>query len=116
MHRKLDRLFSEAQRWASLWGLSRLMRDVEIGFSDDLGGVLGRCDLRSLQVSLNGVLLLDENEELLRETLCHELAHVVASVRYGTRIAEHGEEWCEYMRRAGFAPRAVIPATLVAGL
>jgi predicted SprT family Zn-dependent metalloprotease len=81
-----------------------------------LGGALGRCDLRSLQISLNGVLLLDENEDLLRETLCHELAHVVASVRYGTRIAEHGEEWCEYMRRAGFAPRAVIPATLVVGL
>jgi hypothetical protein len=116
MHRKLDRLFSEAQRWASLWGLSRLMRDVEIGFSDELGGALGRCDLRSLQISLNGVLLLDENEELLRETLCHELAHVVASVRYGTRIAEHGEEWCEYMRHAGFAPRAVIPATMVKGL
>ena len=116
MQRRLESLYREAQGWAATWGLSRLMRDVEIEFSDTLGSALGRCDLRTGLVSLNGVLLLDGNEDLLRETLCHELAHIVASVRYGPRIAEHGVEWSEYMVRAGFVPRAVIPASLVVGL
>ena len=116
MRRRLESLYREAQGWSAKWGLSRLLRDVDIEFSDALGSALGRCDLRTGLISLNGVLLLDGNEELLRETLCHELAHVVASVRYGTRIAEHGVEWSEYMARAGFAPRAVIPASLVVGL
>lgn len=114
MQRKLEHLFQEAQRWAALWGLSRLMRDVDIEFSDELGAALGRCDLTRLTITLNGVLLLDRNEPLLLETLCHELAHVVASVRYGTRIAEHGPEWAEYMARAGFNPRPVIPESLIA--
>lgn len=116
MQRRLDGLFRAAQGWCAAWGLTRVMRDVDIGFSDELGMKLGRCDLRRLEVLLNGVLLLEENEALLRETLCHELAHIVASVRYGTRIQEHGLEWQDYMRRAGFEPRAVIPAGEVRGL
>lgn len=114
MQRKLERMFREAQRWSTLWGLSRLMRDVDIEFSDDLGAALGRCDLTRLKIRLNGVLLLDRNEALLMETLCHELAHVVASVRYGPRIEEHGPEWAEYMARAGFNPRPEIPQSLIA--
>jgi len=116
MRLKLDRLYRDAQGWAASWGLSRLMRDVNIEFSDEIGLALGRCDLTRGQVTLNGVLLLDGNEELLRETLCHELSHLVASVRYGPTIAEHGAEWSDYMVRAGFAPRAVIPAARVVGL
>jgi len=115
MQRKLERLFREAQRWTALWGLSRLMRDVDIEFSGDLGAALGHCDLTRLTITLNAVLMLERNEALLLETLCHELAHVVASVRYGTRIEEHGPEWAEYMTRAGFIPRPVIPESRVAG-
>jgi hypothetical protein len=106
---QLDRLFAEAKRWSSLWGLSRLMRDVTVEFSDTDDTRLGRCDLKRMTVTLNVLLLLKDNEELLFETLCHELAHIVAVFRYGPGIQEHGPEWQEYMQRAGFHPRPVIP-------
>jgi predicted SprT family Zn-dependent metalloprotease len=110
----LDRLFAEAKRWSALWGLARLCRDADIEFSHELGFALGRCDLRQMTVTLNGLLLLKKNEGLLFETLCHELAHIAASARYGCAIQEHGPEWCEYMTRAGFTPRAVIPQAEIA--
>jgi predicted SprT family Zn-dependent metalloprotease len=69
-----------------------------------------------MTVTLNGVLLLDRNDKLLFETLCHELAHIVSSARYGCSIGEHGPEWQDYMEKAGFAPRPVIPQSEVAGL
>ncbi len=110
---RLERMFRAAQDWSVRWGLTRLMRDVDIEFAEDMGDALGRCDLRTLQVRLHGVLLDPRNERLLHETLCHELAHIVASVRYGTRIAEHGVEWAGYMKMAGFDPRPVVPWSAV---
>jgi predicted SprT family Zn-dependent metalloprotease len=105
---KLDTLFDAAKGWCAVWGLSRLMREVTIDFSNDLGSRLGACDLRTMTVMLNGLLLQDGKEDLLHETLCHELAHVVASLRYGSGIEEHGPEWTEYVEKAGFTPRAHI--------
>ena len=105
---KLDELFEAAKTWSCIWGLSRLMRDLTIEFSNDLGPRLGTCDLRTMTITLNGLLLRDGKERLLHETLCHELAHIVASLRYGCRIEEHGAEWSEYMNKAGFHPRPAI--------
>lgn len=112
----LDRLFGQFRGWCVLWGISRLSRDATIEFSDQLDDALGQCDLRAGKVVLNAVLLLPANEGLLHETLCHEAAHLVAYVRFGSGIAEHGTEWQDYMRRAGFEPRPVIPRSLVYGL
>ncbi|HSH93097.1 MAG TPA: SprT-like domain-containing protein [Roseimicrobium sp.] len=113
---RLRRLMSCFQNWSNDWGLSRLPRDVDVQFSDNLGPVLGRCDTRSGKIWLNGVLLLAENESLLHETLCHEAAHIIAALRYGTGIEEHGIEWQEYMEKAGFIPRPVIGEGKIVGL
>jgi hypothetical protein len=112
----LERLFAAFREWSVAWGLSRLPRDASIEFDDRLGAALGLCDLRAGRILLSAVLLLPENERLLHETLCHEAAHLVVFLRYGTGVAEHGPEWQEAMRRAGFSPRAVIPAGRVPGL
>jgi|GEM_PF-3088735 len=114
--RRLEKLHADLGRWCMVWGLSRLAREADIQFTDDLGMALGRCDPRSGRIVLNGVLLAPENETLLAETLCHEAAHIVAHLRYGPRIAEHGPEWQEYMTKAGFQPRPVIPIGQVAGM
>lgn len=114
--RRLEKLHADLGRWCMVWGLSRLAREADIQFADDLGMALGRCDPRSGRIVLNGVLLAPENETLLAETLCHEAAHIVAHLRYGPRIAEHGPEWQEYMIKAGFQPRPVIPIGQVAGM
>lgn len=112
----LERLFRTFRGWCVTWGLSRLAREAVIEFAEDLGMALGTCDLRTGRIRLNGVLLRPENEALLFETLCHEAAHLVAHLRYGPGIAEHGPEWQSYMERAGYRPRAVIPAASVPGL
>jgi predicted SprT family Zn-dependent metalloprotease len=116
LQRKLDRLFAGFRDWCVLWGLARLARDTTIEFTGSLNDALGQCDLRAGRITLNAVLLHSANEGLLHETLCHEAAHLVAHVRYGVGIAEHGPEWQQFMRRAGFPPRAVIPRSRVTGL
>ena len=114
--RRLEKLHADFGRWCMVWGLSRLAREVDIQFADDLGMALGRCEPVSGRIVLNGVLLAPENETLLAETLCQEAAHIVAHLRYGPRIAEHGPEWQESMTKAGFQPRPVIPIGEVAGM
>ena len=109
-------LHQALERWCTTWGLYRLAREAKISFSDQLGMNLGRCDVRAGQIYLNGILLLPENEKLLFETLCHEAAHIVAHLRYGPAIEEHGVEWQEYMEKAGFTPRPYIPENEVLGL
>ncbi|HEY1172318.1 MAG TPA: SprT-like domain-containing protein [Verrucomicrobiae bacterium] len=112
----LAKLHRELERWCTLWGLYRLSREAKIAFSTQLGLALGKCDPKSGQILLNGVLLLPENEKLLFETLCHEAAHITAHLRYGPAIEEHGVEWQEYMEKAGFVPRPVIEVKEVFGL
>ena len=113
---RLDHLYSEAQRWCIVWGCSRLIRDVNIDFSEDSNAALGTLNLRTMKIVLNGILLLEQNTPLLHETLCHELAHAAAAIRFGTGIEDHGVEWCEYMGKAGVRPRAVIAAEEIVGL
>lgn len=116
LEERLNKLCLAADGWVVAWGLSRLLRDISIDFSDELGSALGTLDLPRMRICLNGVLLLQANEQLLHETLCHELAHAVAAFRYGTGIDEHGVEWGEYLEKAGFKPRPVIELSQVAGL
>ncbi len=106
--KKLERLYQSLQEWSISWGLSRLARDVDITFAEDLNGDLGQCDLPRHVITLHASLLFSENEDLLFETLCHEAAHLVAYHRYGTGIESHGIEWQEYMEKAGYEPRATI--------
>lgn len=109
-------LHQALERWCTTWGLYRLAREAKISFSDQLGMNLGRCDVRAGRILLNGVLLFPDNEKLLYETLCHEAAHIVAHLRYGPAIEEHGVEWQEYMEKAGYQPRPHIPESEVFGL
>jgi predicted SprT family Zn-dependent metalloprotease len=113
---KMKQLHQALERWCTTWGLYRLAREATILFSDQLGLALGKCDVRAGKILLNGVLLLPENEKLLYETLCHEAAHIVAHLRYGPGIDEHGVEWQEYMEKAGFTPRPHIAEKEVFGL
>ena len=104
----LERIHESLSSWSIKWGLSRLARDVDVVFAEDLNGDLGQCDLSSHEIRLHGLLLEPGREELLLEVLCHEAAHLVAYHRYGTGIDSHGPEWQGYMRKVGYDPRAVI--------
>lgn len=44
-------------------------------------------------VDLNRVYIISHFEDMLSDTLPHEVAHILAWQRYGMKIAPHGGEW-----------------------
>ena len=61
-------------------------------------------------VRLNDILLLPENEDLIAEVACHEVAHVAVHELYGEGCRPHGPEWSKLVRAAGFQPRLSVAA------
>ena len=55
-------------------------------------------------VRYNPVLLAANAEDFLATTVPHEVAHLVAYARHGSRIRPHGPEWQAIMRHFGVAP------------
>lgn len=55
-------------------------------------------------IRLNGQLLKEHPQEMISETIPHELAHIVAHRLFGTRIKPHGAEWRAVMAAFGKAP------------
>ncbi len=84
--------------------------DVHIEFSRRMRTSLGRCYPRRKIVRLSEILLLPENEDLITEVACHEVAHVAAHELYGDGCRPHGPEWSKLVRAAGFQPRLSVAA------
>lgn len=104
-------LYALADELAHSWDEPELASDLAIEFSPRLTRKLGRClpERRTVRVSTQ---LQDAPEDLVREVLCHELAHVVAHQRFGGGIRPHGEEWQALMVEAGYSPRRRMPWVL----
>jgi predicted SprT family Zn-dependent metalloprotease len=94
--------------WMNLWAVPGLENEITLEFSSRMTRSLGRCDptRRTIRISR---LVADAGDELLREVLCHEAAHVAAVELHGPRVRPHGAEWKGLMRLAGLPPRARIP-------
>lgn len=56
-------------------------------------------------IRLNPELLQRHPQEMLEETIPHEVAHLVVSRRFGRRAAPHGPEWREVMAAFGVPAR-----------
>jgi predicted SprT family Zn-dependent metalloprotease len=69
---------------------------------------LGRClpERRTVRLSAE---LEEAPRELVREVLCHELAHVLVHERFGSDVRPHGTEWQELVRKAGYHPQRKMP-------
>ncbi len=98
--------------WASLWNAPALTERVTISFSARLTRSLGRCHPRQGTIRL-AAWLCDADPALLREVLCHEVAHVAAWDLTGGRNRPHGAEWRALMRAAGYQPRVRYPQELL---
>ena len=77
---------------------SEYARTVRIIWNSRMRSTAGRAFLYEAKVELNPKLLeisLDMEESLgqVRQTLLHELAHLLAHHRYGRGISAHGAEW-----------------------
>jgi hypothetical protein len=88
--------------WARLWGVPTL-DDVEIRITNRLSGSLGKCQPARGRISVSAAL--ESNLALMREVLCHELAHVAVYRRFGRSAKPHGAEWMDFVKAAGYEPR-----------
>jgi predicted SprT family Zn-dependent metalloprotease len=77
---------------------------VRIAFSERLTRALGRCTPETGSIRLNRKLS-KANPGILREVLCHEVAHVAVWRLHGRSARAHGPEWRELMALAGYEPR-----------
>lgn len=55
-------------------------------------------------IQLNAELLLRETQEILQDTVPHEVAHLLAHYYFG-RVKAHGHEWQRVMRSLGRLPK-----------
>lgn len=58
----------------------------------------GVAHLTENKLRFNAQLYRENREHFLRQTVAHEVAHLVAHQMFGPRIAPHGEEWQLIMR------------------
>jgi len=104
------------KKWSQTWSVPDLGTRCAVRFDRRLRRSLGRCRPERLELKL-AHWLTTAPEELLREVLCHEAAHVAVHLLHGAGARPHGREWRDLMRAAGFEPRARMPLeSLPAGL
>jgi predicted SprT family Zn-dependent metalloprotease len=104
----LARIPALLRDWGHRWGLADLGRSVQVEWGRRFRRSLGRVHLDRRVVRLAEELALAP-PELLREVLCHEIAHLAARDLHGRHCRPHGPEWAALVRAAGFAPRRRIP-------
>ena len=100
---KLMALRRVVRELSVLWEVPELDDMTTIEFSDRMSRSLGRCIPARRLIRLNaGLRTLDDG--LIREVLCHELAHLAVYVRYGANKKPHGKEWSRFVKLAGYEP------------
>lgn len=72
---------------------------------DLTGTTAGLADFRRNHVRLNAVLLMENTQLFITDTIPHEVAHLVCRNLHGAEVASHGPEWQRVMRRFGIAPK-----------
>ena len=97
---------------ARTWSVAALAERTHVETSARLRTSLGRCHPPTGRIRLHRALL-EAPEELLREVVCHEAAHVAVYLCHGNAARPHGPEWAELMAAAGFEPRVRMDPAVV---
>lgn len=98
-------LRSTLLRWEKVWGVEDFARHIKVAFSPYLKRSLGRSNVTARTIHLSETCRTLQRSYLL-EILCHEAAHVAVHAVYGKGPKPHGQEWQQFVRAAGFEPRA----------
>lgn len=99
-----DRVKTRVEECFLLWGMPELSGSVSVEYSRRLTRSLGRTQVANHHVRLNPILEKDE-QSLLDEVLCHELAHIAVYEHFGPAAKPHGKEWADLVEKAGYEPR-----------
>mgnify|MGYP000996666110 CR=1 FL=1 len=71
----------------------------------DLRGLCaGRAQWPSNRIRLNPIFLTENPEAFIRQTVPHEIAHLVNRSLFGAAVKSHGPEWKNVMRGFGLEP------------
>jgi SprT protein len=70
------------------------------------GTTAGRAYPSQWRLSFNAVLMRENMKHFLRQTVGHEVAHLVVHARWGTQVKPHGSEWRDVMRAFELEARA----------
>jgi predicted SprT family Zn-dependent metalloprotease len=107
------------ERLSQVWGAPELKATVTVTLTPHLRTSLGRANPGTGRVSIHPVLRAAP-PEVLREVLCHEIAHIVAyrqaRARRARRPRAHGAEWAALVRAAGYEPLVRAPRAWIAQL
>ncbi len=69
------------------------------------GKTAGKAFLRQNHVQLNAVLLLENQDAFIADTVGHEVAHLATYSKFGRSAQAHGAQWQAMMRLIGQEPR-----------
>src|ERR1039458_2075993 len=68
------------------------------------GVCAGLAQVRENRIRLNPVLLSENTEHFIRQTVPHEIAHLVNRALHGPHVRAHGPEWKSIMHALGLPP------------
>jgi SprT protein len=106
----LSRCSKLIRRWARRWNALTLADEIACQWSSRLRRSLGRAYPQRKLIRLSLLLHEPRYASVFEEVICHEAAHIVAHYLHGCRVADHGREWQELVRLAGYEPRRCIEA------
>lgn len=86
-----------------LWNIESIKHEIRVEFSLRMTRSLGRTKPVKKLVRLNSNLSNSLSEHL-EEVLCHEIAHIAATHKFGNALKPHGIEWQALVRTAGYEP------------
>ncbi len=107
-------VYLEMESWANAWNAPGLACRTLVEWSARLESSLGRALPERLTIRVNPILKSPDNMHLLRETVCHEFAHLAIYLLHGRSARPHGTEWRDLLERVGVEPRTGIPKSDVA--
>lgn len=92
---------------AGIWQVAGLAERIRIVPSSRMTRTLARAFPTTGLIRISSHVLASGAEDLIREIVTHEAAHVACRMRLGRRkVRPHGAEWAALMRLAGYPPRA----------
>lgn len=100
--RVLETTQKYVQLASELFGREFLMPTVAF---DLRGKTAGQAFIQKNALRFNAILLVENEDAFLSDTVPHEVAHLIARQLFGLRISAHGAEWKDVMRRFGCEPR-----------
>jgi SprT protein len=77
--------------------------NAKIEYNSRMRSTLGRAYYSLFKIELNQ-RALDKNRDAVRQTVAHELAHLISYEIYGLHGKGHGVRWKSVMIRLGFSP------------